>query len=94
MSGFHLFSGVWGLAMIAVLIAAIRLSYRIEARSPELVNRSGLPRRAMIVHTVTNSGVSRDAETQAVRRRMNGLLLLNLLGFVLFWAALWLTGRA
>ncbi|MBX3566692.1 MAG: hypothetical protein KF914_01455 [Rhizobiaceae bacterium] len=94
MTGFYVFSGVWGLVMIAIFIAAIRLSYRIEARSPDLVNRTGIPRRAMIFHTVTNLSVARDAETQAMRRRMNGLLLLNLLGFLGLWIAIWLTGRA
>ena len=28
--------GVWALAMLAIFILAIRLSYRIEARSPDL----------------------------------------------------------
>lgn len=96
MSGEMLFAAVtgsWGLAMIVVFIMAIRLSYRIEARSPELANRSGLPRKAMILHTVTNWKVAPDAETQSLRRRMNGLLLLNVAGFVLLWAILWLTGR-
>lgn len=96
MSGESLFSvvtGGWGLAMIVVFIQAIRLSYRIEARSPELVNRSGIPRKAMILHTVANWNVARDAETQAMRRRMNLLLLVNLAGFVALWAGLWLTGR-
>ena len=82
---FAAFSALWGLAMIAILIQAIRLSYRIEARSPDLVNRSGLPRRAMIVHTVVNWKVSRDRETQDLRRRMNRLLWWNLAGFALFW---------
>ena len=90
---FGLFSGLWGLAMIAAFIQAIRLSYRIEARSPDLVNRSGVPRRAMILHTVANWKVSRDAETQALRRRMNRLLLGNLAGFALFWLVIVATGR-
>lgn len=94
MTSFYVFSGVWGLVMIAIFIAAIRLSYRIEARSPDLVNRTGIPRKAMIFHTVTNLSVARDAETQAMRRRMNGLLLLNLAGFIAMWVAIWLTGRA
>lgn len=89
---FMIVSGGWGLAMIAVFIQAIRLSYRIEARSPELVNRSGLPRKAMIFHTVTNLKVARDEETQAMRRRMNRLLLVNLAGFALFALWLWTKG--
>lgn len=86
--GFYVFPAVWAVVMIAVLIQAIRLSYRIEARSPDLVNRSGLPRRAMMLHTVTNWRVARDADTQALRRRMNLLLLANVAGFALLWAYL------
>jgi hypothetical protein len=51
---FYMLAGVWGIVMIAVFVQAIRLSYRIEARSPELANRTGVPRNAMILHTVTN----------------------------------------
>lgn len=84
-SPFYVFASVWAAAMLAVFIQAIRLSYRIEKRSPELVNKTGLPQRAQMLHTVTNWKVARDAETQALRRRMNLLLLINLAGFVLFW---------
>ncbi|MER2535275.1 MAG: hypothetical protein ABTQ31_08935 [Rhizobiaceae bacterium] len=90
---FALVTGFWGVAMVAVFIMAIRLSYRIEARSPDLVNRTGVPRKAMILHTVANRKVARDAETQCLRRRMNLLLLGNLAGFAALWAGLWLTGR-
>ena len=85
---FYLLCGVWALVMLAIFIQAIRLSYRIEARSPDLTNRSGFPRNAMMFHTVTNMNVARDEETQAMRRRMNRLLLIVLAGFVLMWAAL------
>ena len=85
---FYAFSGLWGIAMIVVLIQAIRLSYRIEARSPELKNTWGVPRRAAIIHTVTNWKVARDEETQSLRRTMNRLLLANLAGFLLFWLAI------
>ncbi len=81
MPWFAILTGLWGLAMLAIFVAAIRLSYRIEARSPDLKNRSGVPRKAMIFHTVTNLGVARDDETQSMRRRMNRLLLVNLFGF-------------
>ena len=80
---FHILTGLWGVAMIATFIQAIRLSYRIEARSPELTNHSGFPRNAMIFHTVLNLNVARDPETQGLRRRMIVLLLTNLAGFVL-----------
>jgi hypothetical protein len=87
---FYLLAGVWALAMLAVFILAIRLSYRIEARSPDLTNRSGFPRKAMMFHTVTNTSVARDEETQAMRRRMNRLLLIVLAGFAIMWAGLYL----
>lgn len=32
----YLLCGVWALLMLAIFIQAIRLSYRIEARSPDL----------------------------------------------------------
>ena len=85
-------AGVWGVAMIAVFVQAVRLSYRIEARSPELANKSGIPRNAMILHTAMNWNVARDAETQALRRLMNRLLLINLAGFVLLWIGLYAVG--
>ncbi|MGE0502917.1 MAG: hypothetical protein AB7I79_17360 [Rhizobiaceae bacterium] len=85
MSWFGIVAGLWGLAMVVVLILAISLSYRIEARSAKLTNRTGIPRRAMLFHTVTNIGVAGDPETQAMRRRMNLLLLVILAGFVLFF---------
>ena len=90
---FYMLAGVWGVVMIAVFIQAIRLSYRIEARSPELANRSGVPRKAMILHTVTNWNVAQDAETQALRRRMNCLLLINVGGFLVLWIGIF-AGRA
>ena len=85
---FALVTGGWGVVMITIFIMAIRLSYRIEARSPELENRSGVPRKAMILHTITNWKVARDAETQGMRRRMNRLLMVNRLGFLALWAGL------
>ena len=89
---FYMLAGVWGIVMIAVFVQAIRLSYRIEARSPELANRTGVPRNAMILHTVTNRKVAGDAETQAPRRRMNRLLLINLAGFAILWIGLYAIG--
>ncbi len=89
---FYVLTGLWALAMIAVFITAIRLSYRIEARSPDLANRTGLPQRARMLHTVSNWKVATDEETQGMRRRMNRLLLVNLAGFVLLWGGLHLTG--
>ena len=76
--------------MLAIFIQAIRLSYRIEARSPDLTNRSGFPRNAMMFHTVTNTNVARGVAPHARRRRMNRLLLIVLAGFVVMWAGLYL----
>ena len=87
---FYLLCGIWAIAILVVFILAIRLSYRIEARSPDLTNRGGFPRKAMLFHTITNMKVSRDEQTQAMRRRMNGLLLIDLAGFGLLWAGLYL----
>ncbi|QKC97433.1 hypothetical protein [Mesorhizobium sp. NZP2298] len=85
---FYPLAGVWALAILAVFILAVRLSYRIEARSPNLTNRSGFPRKAMMFHTITNMNVARDEETQAMRRHMNGLLLIVLAGFAITAAGL------
>ncbi|TIT57062.1 MAG: hypothetical protein E5W60_24430, partial [Mesorhizobium sp.] len=78
----YLLFGVWALAILVVFIQAIRLSYRIEARSPDLTNRSGLPRNAMMFHTITNLSVARDEETQGLRRKMIRLLLIVVGGFL------------
>ena len=88
---FFIASGMWAVAMIAVFIQAIRLSYRIEERSPQLRNRTGLPRYAAIPFTATNRKVAQDAETQGLRRRMILMLGLNVLGFLLLAAILALT---
>jgi len=74
--------GLWAIAMLVVFVQATRLSYRIEARSPDLANRSGVPRKAMLFHTIANLNVARDAETQALRRRMIMLLLVVVAGFL------------
>jgi hypothetical protein len=89
---FYALCGFWGIVMVAIFIWAVRLSYRIEARSPDLANTTGVPRNAMILHTVTNWKVARDAETQALRRRMNRLLLINLAGFLLLAFGLYAIG--
>ncbi|TPM39442.1 hypothetical protein [Mesorhizobium sp. B2-3-4] len=90
----YLLAGIWAIAILAVFILAIRLSYRIEARSPDLTNRSGYPRKAMMFHTITNMNVARDEETQAMRRRMNILLLVVLAGFAVMAAGLSLARSA
>ncbi|RWA62065.1 hypothetical protein [Mesorhizobium sp.] len=89
----YLLFGVWALAILAVFIQAIRLSYRIEARSPDLTNRSGLPRNAMMFHTITNLSVARDEETQGLRRKMIRLLLIVVGGFVVLAVGIGLVDR-
>ncbi|MER9134902.1 hypothetical protein [Mesorhizobium sp. M0047] len=90
MTGHYLLAGVWALALLAAFIQAIRLSYRVEARTLGLTNRSGFPRKAMMFHTITNINVARDLETQVMRRRMSRLLLIVLAGSVVMWAGLYL----
>lgn len=79
---FYLLSGAWAIGILVLFIMAVRLSYRIEARSPALENKTGVPQKAQIFHTVTNWKVARDPETQAMRRRMNRLLLVCLAGMI------------
>ena len=85
----YLLPGVWALAILAIFIWAIRLSYKIEARSRDLHNTSGIPRKAMLLHTVTNWKVARDDETQAMRRRMMLLLLAVVAGFAVLGLWTW-----
>lgn len=84
---FYLLSGACALTILAIFIQAIRLSYQIEKRSPGLINRTGLPMRAQIIHTVTNWKVARDPETQTLRRRMISLLLVCLSGLIVMAVA-------
>ncbi len=87
---FFVVSGLWAVTMLLLFVQAIRLSYRIEARSDGLRNRSGLPRYAAMPFTATNYKVARDPETQALRRRMLMFLALVAIGFVLMagWLAM------
>ncbi|TIW65093.1 MAG: hypothetical protein E5V60_17360, partial [Mesorhizobium sp.] len=85
--------GVWALAILVVFVQATRLSYRIEARSPDLANRSGVPRKAMLFHTVTNLSVARDEETQGLRRKMIRLLLIVVGGFLVLAVGIGLVDR-
>ncbi|MDN2566228.1 hypothetical protein N1F89_08345 [Aquibium sp. A9E412] len=84
MAPFAVVSALWGLATVAALIAAIRLCYRIERRSGRYPPASRLPAYANLLPVAFNRGVAADAETQALRRRMNRLLMAILAGFVLF----------
>jgi len=89
---FYTVCGLWALAMIGVLIAATRICYMIETRSGRRPLRSGLPGYANVIPTALNLGVARDEATQAMRRRMNRLLLVLLGGFVLFYFYVSLNG--
>ena len=84
---FMALSGLWGVGVIGLLISAIRLCYRIEARSgrPLLGGRAGLPGYANVIPVAFNFGVARDGETQALRRRMNMRLVAILAAFAAFW---------
>lgn len=83
MSWIGIIGGVWGLAMIALLIPAIRLCYAAERRSYPEKFEGRLPRRANIFAVAFNfKSIARDEETQALRRRMNRLLLIMLAGFI------------
>ncbi len=71
--------GVWGLAMIALLIPAIRYCYAAERRSYPEKFEGRLPRRANFIAVAFNfRSIARDAETQALRWKMNRLLLIIL----------------
>lgn len=79
---YFVLSGIVAASMIALLILAARLCYRIEARSGRRSpGRSGLPGYANVLPTAFNVGVARDPETQALRWMMNRMLLGLLGGF-------------
>ena len=80
---FYLLASAWVLGILAVFIQAIRLSYRVD-----FTNRSGYARKALIFHIITNTNLARNTETQAIRRRMNLLLLVVVAGFVVMWAGI------
>lgn len=82
-SVFFWLSALWGVASIALLIAATRLCYRIEARSGRRPLKYGLPGYANVIPVAFNVRVAQDGETQAMRWRMNRLLIAILVGFAL-----------
>jgi ABC-type transport system involved in cytochrome c biogenesis permease subunit len=77
------FMSSWPTLGIAMLVVVILLSYKIEKRSPDLVNRTGVPRWAMLFHTIANLNVARDAQTQRLRKIMLLLLVCIVALFVL-----------
>lgn len=82
---FYVLCGIWAVAMIALLIKATRLCYRIEERSGRRPLKFGLPGYANVIPTAFNWRVARDAQTQAMRWRMNRLLIVILAGFALLY---------
>ncbi|TGP37376.1 hypothetical protein EN871_33290, partial [bacterium M00.F.Ca.ET.228.01.1.1] len=56
-------------------------------------NRTGVPRNAMMFHTITNLSVARDEETQGLRRKMIRLLLIVVGGFVVLAVGIGLVDR-
>lgn len=82
---FYAVCALWAVATIAVLIAATRICYAIEARSGRRPLKHGLPGYANLIPVALNFGVAGDAETQAMRWRMNRLLLALLGGLALFY---------
>lgn len=80
---------LWGVASIALLISATRLCYRIEARSGRPLLKHGLPGYANVIPVAFNVRVARDAETQALRRRMNARLIVIVAGFAVLHLFRW-----
>jgi hypothetical protein len=68
------FLSIWPQLGIAMVLGVIFLSYAIEKRSPDLTNRTGVPRFAMVFHTIFNISVARDRQTQLMRALMLALL--------------------
>ena len=91
---FYAISGLWGVAMVANLIAATRICYAIEARSGRPMLRNGLPGFANVLPVAFNFGVAQDEETQEMRRQMNKRLIIIVVGFVFFFVYLRLIGAA
>ncbi len=83
--------GIPGVAIIALLLSAIRHSYAVEARSdPEKASRSfGYTN---LVAVALNAGVARDAETQALRAKV--LMRLAVIGALFAALALLAFGLA
>ena len=91
---FFMVCGVWALMMVALLISATKLCYRIEARSGRRPLKYGLPGYANVLPVAFNVGVAQDEETQAMRWRMNQRLIAILAGFGVFYLVLRSAGAA
>lgn len=83
MSWLGIVGGIWGLAVLVLFIPAIRYCYAAEKRSYPEKFKGRLPRRANMIAVAFNfADIARDAETQALRWKMNRLLLIILAAYV------------
>jgi len=88
---FMVVAGLWGLAMVAILISAIRLCYEIERRSG-WKKPGALPTYAAWIPVLLNRNVAQDDETQALRWRMIQRFVTILVGFGFFYLVLHAAG--
>lgn len=81
------------MATIVAIIQVIRLCYAVEKRSwPEKFAKWPLRHANVFAVAFNVRGVAQDEETQALRRRMNRLLLVALAGFALFGGLVFFAG--
>jgi hypothetical protein len=83
------FSGLWGLAVMGMLVRVIILSYAIDGRSRP---KPSWPQNTRWIENMLNLGVARDAETQKLRREMLLWLTLIALSFAGLGGLIWLSG--
>ncbi|MEZ5810110.1 MAG: hypothetical protein R3D45_01740 [Rhizobiaceae bacterium] len=93
MSWLAIVGGVWGIAVLALFIPAIRYCYAAEKRSYPEKFEGRLPRRANMIAVAFNfAGIARDAETQALRWKMNRLLIVILASYLAMGIAIFAFG--
>ena len=81
-----LVAGLWAVAILAVFIWAIRISYAIE-RKRGITGWHGLPRNTNLLASAFGSRPSDDAETLRMRRKLRQLLALIATGFAILAVA-------
>jgi hypothetical protein len=79
------FSGLWAIAILAVFLWAIRVSYAIE-RKRGITGWHGLPRRTNLFASAFSAKPSDDAEVAALRRKLRKLLTIVAAGFAVLAA--------
>jgi uncharacterized membrane protein len=89
MTLFGTIAGLWGIAMIAVFLQAIRLSYAIERRLGK-IGGWGFPVNTNLLASAFGGRANEDSELAAMRRRLRRLLAVVVIGFALFGAAFWI----